>query len=286
MNGRRNFLILAMVVAGGLWGGVASAQDDTGTLEPPGAPDAGEQVIHLHMPVHHRASPGESKPAASAPARVDEIPEQTSPDSTAPAPVPDAKPQGKATIAASSAAHREIAEPAPLRPQPAAQATTAKGRPAIPFSFGENSDEATTAAPPPESAVRTASIPPRAESVHATPPPATGDDHAGLVKRGAVLFEKGVSDPSPAQFKGVKLLAGDLSAALESGATRVQLEAYGGPPGDKSSDARRLSLRRALAVRQLLIDNGVPSSRIDVRAMGGIDDKGSADRVDVFVRTG
>ena len=95
-----------------------------------------------------------------------------------------------------------------------------------------------------------------------------------------------MSDPSPAQFKGVKLLAGDLSSALEAGASRIQLEAYGGAPGDKSSDARRLSLKRALAVRQLLIDNGVPSNRIDVRAMGGVDDKGPADRVDVFVRAG
>ena len=86
------------------------------------------------------------------------------------------------------------------------------------------------------------------------------------------------------QFDGVKLLAGNLNAALEAGAARIQIEAYGGAPGDKSSDARRLSLKRALAVRQLLIDDGVPSSRIDVRAMGGVDDKGPVDRVDVFVR--
>ena len=56
----------------------------------------------------------------------------------------------------------------------------------------------------------------------------------------------------------------------------MQLLAYGGQRGDKSSDARRLSLKRALIVRQLLIDNGVPSERIDVRAMGGVDDNGPA----------
>ena len=61
---------------------------------------------------------------------------------------------------------------------------------------------------------------------------------------------------------------------------------YGGAPGDKGSDARRLSLKRALAIRQVLIDNGVPSTKIDVRAMGGIDDHGNTDRVDVFVRAG
>ncbi|HVZ27227.1 MAG TPA: OmpA family protein, partial [Rhizomicrobium sp.] len=60
---------------------------------------------------------------------------------------------------------------------------------------------------------------------------------------------------------------------------------YGGEKGDKGSDARRLSLKRALAIRQVLIDDGVPSERIDVRAMGGADDGGPADRVDVFVKT-
>jgi outer membrane protein OmpA-like peptidoglycan-associated protein len=111
------------------------------------------------------------------------------------------------------------------------------------------------------------------------------DERAGLAKRGAVLFGKGVPDPSPAQFTGVKLLAGEIVGALETGARRVQLEAYGGTPGDKSSEARRLALKRALAVRQLLIDSGVPSNRIDVRALGGVDDKGPNDRVDVFLRT-
>ena len=57
-----------------------------------------------------------------------------------------------------------------------------------------------------------------------------------------------------------------------------------GSEGDKGSDARRLSLKRALAIRQVLIDDGVPAERIDVRAMGGVDDTGPADRVDVFVK--
>jgi outer membrane protein OmpA-like peptidoglycan-associated protein len=120
--------------------------------------------------------------------------------------------------------------------------------------------------------------------VTSTAPAHQDAEHANLTKSGAVLFDSGAADPSPTQVDGVKLLAGNLNAALEAGAARVQLEAYGGSPGDKSSDARRLSLKRALAVRQLLIDDGVPSSRIDVRAMGGVDDKGPVDRVDVFVR--
>ena len=55
---------------------------------------------------------------------------------------------------------------------------------------------------------------------------------------------------------------------------RVELQAFGGNKGDKGSDARRLSLKRALAIRQVLIDDGVSPDRIDVRAMGGVDDTG------------
>ena len=81
-----------------------------------------------------------------------------------------------------------------------------------------------------------------------------------------------------------KSIATTLNSALDAGAAHVELEAYGGAKGDKSSDARRLSLRRALAVRQLLIDNGVPAERIDVKALGGADDNGTPDRVDVFIK--
>ena len=119
----------------------------------------------------------------------------------------------------------------------------------------------------------------------ATPAPTkAGASEPGLAKRGEIVFNHDATDPAPAQYDGLKLLAGDLNSALQSGATRIQLEAYGGAPGDKSSDARRLSLKRALAIRQVLIDNGVPSGKIDVRAMGGIDDHGNADRVDVLLR--
>jgi len=54
--------------------------------------------------------------------------------------------------------------------------------------------------------------------------------------------------------------------------------------GSVVPDARRLSLKRALAIRQVLIDAGVSSTRINVHAEGGVDDSGPADRVDVFVR--
>jgi outer membrane protein OmpA-like peptidoglycan-associated protein len=106
----------------------------------------------------------------------------------------------------------------------------------------------------------------------------------GLTKRSVILFAAGASDPAQSALGSIKFLAGDLNASMVASSSRIQLLAYGGDKGDKGSDARRLSLKRALAIRQVLIDDGVPSERIDVRAMGGADDGGPADRVDVFVK--
>jgi outer membrane protein OmpA-like peptidoglycan-associated protein len=106
----------------------------------------------------------------------------------------------------------------------------------------------------------------------------------GLTKRSVILFAAGASDPAQSALGAIKYLAGDLNTAMTTAGARVQLIAYGGDKGDKGSDARRLSLKRALAIRQVLIDDGVPSERIDVRAMGGADDGGPADRVDVYVK--
>jgi outer membrane protein OmpA-like peptidoglycan-associated protein len=105
-----------------------------------------------------------------------------------------------------------------------------------------------------------------------------------MTKQGQVLFSGTDIDPEAGSGDEVKSIATTLNSALDAGAVRVELEAYGGPKGDKSSDARRLSLRRALAVRQLLIDNGIPAERIDVKALGGAEDDGTPDRVDVFIK--
>lgn len=106
---------------------------------------------------------------------------------------------------------------------------------------------------------------------------------SGLNKRSVILFAKDAPDPAEGALGAIKFLAGDLNAAMTTASARVELQAFGGNKGDKGSDARRLSLKRALAIRQVLIDDGVSPDRIDVRAMGGADDSGPADRVDVYV---
>jgi outer membrane protein OmpA-like peptidoglycan-associated protein len=112
--------------------------------------------------------------------------------------------------------------------------------------------------------------------------PASNPEADSGSKLGVVLFAPNATDPSVSALQSAKSLAGSL---LAEGSSRVQLLAFGGQRGEKTSDTRRLSLKRALIVRQILIDNGVPSERIDVRAMGGADDDGPLDRVDVFLKS-
>lgn len=126
----------------------------------------------------------------------------------------------------------------------------------------------------PTQATTTANIVPAQQA-----PGATGN----LAKRSEILFARNATDPGNATINKLHGIANELNTLLGAGAARVQLDAYGGPPGDKSSDSRRLSLKRALVIRQILIEDGVPSERIDVRALGGIDDHGAPDRVDVYV---
>jgi outer membrane protein OmpA-like peptidoglycan-associated protein len=64
---------------------------------------------------------------------------------------------------------------------------------------------------------------------------------------------------------------------------RLQLIAYAGGPSLSSSLARRMSLSRALAIRSFLIENGVRSTRIDVRALGNKTTEEPFNRVDLNI---
>jgi outer membrane protein OmpA-like peptidoglycan-associated protein len=170
-------------------------------------------------------------------------------------------------------AHKQTPEKLAAKPAPKPTVTASTGGAALPFSFDPRTDY--TPSPPEPKSTRLAA---------ASPPPArTEPSEGGMTRRSQIIFAPGVPDPAPNALDAIRMLGGDLNASLNGGASRVQLQAYGGARNDKSSDARRLSLKRALAIRQILIDAGVPSGRIDVRAMGGAD-SGPADRVDVFLR--
>ena len=221
--------------------------------------------IQLHMPVRR-------KTVRKAPATQTATAEQA--PAVAPSPAPEKrqakpKPQPKAVAAAA--------------PPPAAAYNPGFGN-LDQGAAGLNLSRMPAAAPPPAAApTRMAKANPPPANV--TAPPATGGETPGLSKRSVILFAPEAADPAESALGAIKFLAGDLNSAMTSASSRVQIQAYGGNRGDKGSDARRLSLKRALAIRQVLIDDGVAAERIDVRAMGGVDDKGPADRVDVFVKS-
>lgn len=269
-------------------------------LQPGERPGA---TVHLHMPEHHRVARAPahkrerlaSVPHTPAPIAVTSLPAHNAPAASADA---SALPEDSAArlVTGSSATmpHTKAVKP-PV--QPAAPERTASAGPPppnvgatmVPLNLGAPAPvplippakpaKATIAKPVPVKPTRTAS---------ATPPAASAVPSvllaAGLKKQSSILFPAGDTSPAAGDVTSIRSLAGSLNAALAAGASRIQLDAFGGPRGDKSSDSRRLSLKRALVVRELLIEDGVPSEKIDVRAMGGVDDSGVADRVDVFVR--
>lgn len=161
-------------------------------------------------------------------------------------------------------------EPAkPVAPRPAAPATTRNTLTLNGFGDVDLINGSGQKATPP---ARTASIEkPKARTASGT-------------RKDSITFAPGASDPSNAAVSSVRSLAASLGSAMGDSA-RISLMAYAGAKGDKSSDNRRLSLKRARVVRQILIDGGVPAEKIDVFALGGADDDGEADRVDVFLKS-
>ena len=200
--------------------------------------------IHLHMPSKHHVVTARSEPAPKPKPKRMRVASAEPKPAPKPAPAP---------------------APAPA-PGPQASLNPFGGAPDLSNVFGNHPQ---ASAPPPP--IRTAPA-----------GPTTGKEN--LTKRSVILFAKDAPDPAQGALGAIKFLASDLNAAMSTPNARVELQAFGGAHGDKGSDARRLSLKRALSIRQVLIDDGVSPDRIDVRAMGGADDTGPSDRVDVYVK--
>lgn len=67
-------------------------------------------------------------------------------------------------------------------------------------------------------------------------------------------------------------------------ALRMQINAFAKPDGKNIKNARRGSLSRALAVRNYLIEKGIATQRMDIRAMGFDEsDTQSSDRIDLVI---
>lgn len=139
------------------------------------------------------------------------------------------------------------------------------------------------AAAPVRSAVRAEPAPPVVrpaaprETQTAALPRARADEKEAL----RVVFSGSSSRLTGEGESGLRALVQSVAGTE----TRIQLKAFAAGSADRPSTARRLSLSRALAVRSFLIEQGMRSTRIDVRALGVPADDGPADRVDVILLT-
>lgn len=233
-------------------------------------------------PAQQAAVPAPPAPAAATPAPTPAPPPAPKIAATAPpppkltpkaAPAPSSAPQAASVVAEAPELKDTTAAltpppPPPVTPSAAAQAQAAPAAPA---------PKAPAATPPaaPAPAVET-------QAQASTPAAATQTASRGntgvQVSEVQILFdssEAGLSGPAKTALETV------AQAMLEDEASEVQLFAYAGQTGVDATQARRLSLSRAMAVRAFLIGKGVRPARMQVRALGNKTTDGSPDRVDV-----
>ena len=179
-----------------------------------------------------------------------------------------------------------LAAPTPLTPPTAVAQNTPAPAP-IPAPVAEAPAPAPAAPPPPPAlapppppvaAAPTPAPAPQVASLPPAAPPATANDGA----IGRITFGANASE-LPTEAKAV--LDRAVAGMKQDESTRLQIVAYATGGDEAGSQARRLSLSRALAVRSYLIDQGVRSTRMDVRALGNrAADGGSVtDRVDMVI---
>lgn len=208
-------------------------------------------------------------PAPAAPAAPAKSPE---PPVVAKAPAP--KPPKPAEPVAMAATGKTPPPP----PPPSAMPEPAKAVATEPTQLAAK----TPPPPPPAAAPEMKSAPepvapPAAEVASTTPitstPSKPGD---------SLLIPFDANDAKlPAELK--THLADLADGIREDKDIRLQLMAYAGGDSISAGKARRMSLSRALSVRSFLIENGIRSTRIDVRALGNKTTTDPINRVDVNI---
>ncbi len=255
------------------------------------APDTGTAESRLLVPKPAQPSAPDVARPEPAPAATAAVPRE---------PVTPAPGLGTATAEippATEAAPAPAAEPTPAAAAPMAPTTEPVTLPAPP-AVAELPTAAAPAAEPPVAPLpaepslqdepATAAAPSGTPAVEAepkaTPQPepsqsAALPSAAGPVGEMRLTFDDGSAELTSTAMGQLDSLAKELLGKTDA---RVQLLAYAKASEDGSSRARRLSLSRALAVRAYLIEKGIRSTRMDVRALGSSFEDGPADRVDVL----
>lgn len=135
--------------------------------------------------------------------------------------------------------------------------------------------------PPPPAVLAPLSPPPPTHPVEAPPPVPIVPDATGT----ATEIPSGIRVTFGATSADINVITDfalrHLARMSPHGNFTITAFASGVP--DDPSTPRRLSLSRALAARSLLMSEGIPSVRINVRALGPNSADGPPDRVDVTV---
>ena len=173
-----------------------------------------------------------------------------------------------------------VAPAAPPAPTPVAPPAVASAPPVLPPAMAALTPPPMPIAPP---AQQLASLPAPAElpPVHSSSSTPAGD---GVIVRGDILTVLFAADDSQLPNGAQTALSQLAKRMSRDDSMTLQLLAYADGDSSNISKARRLSLSRALEVRRVLMDMGVRSTRIEVRALGnkheGTD---PIDRVDALV---
>ncbi|HLS68266.1 MAG TPA: OmpA family protein [Kiloniellales bacterium] len=284
---------------------VEALLEDPRPLSPPEQPPrsrllitpAGSEQLETDRPLElvERAAPAATGAAAD--------PDSSTPSTPAP-PAPPPRPSPAATIEA------EVPPAAPPKPEQEAAAAP-RGEPQEERSEAESTpsvDEEVVPAPEEVAAEgvaadEEAAAEPPEEEVSATAPEVAGDEEEGSER---VIELERLEPEAPSQQAALPQITTPESLRLQFAAgeveltdemrdrlmeiaqqlrehedERVQLLAYASGFEEDISRARRLSLARALAVRAFLLDQGVRSTRMDVRALARSEGNAPPDRVDV-----
>ncbi len=199
----------------------------------------------------------------------------------APAARPAAPPATATATPPGTARPRPAARPAPRStPHPTTPAAARPGTPVKPPRFGPSHPVTIAPAAPPAAVLQPPPPPPPVPAQPAPPPVPVVTNAVGEVSplpNGVrVTFGGGKADLNAATLQAIQALARTLR---DKPGADITLYAYAAGVPDDPSTPRRLSLSRALAVRAVLISEGIASTRIYPRALGAPAD-GPADRLD------
>jgi outer membrane protein OmpA-like peptidoglycan-associated protein len=234
------------------------------------------------------AAPPQPPPSASAGTSA---PPPAAAAPTAPAPASAVNSIVRRYPAGTGAATLAASQPPPSAPASQSAAPTPSASAAAPSpapATAAVAEPSSTAAAPPQPAAPP-NMPAPATTAQPTPPQVPAPQVASVPPGGGlpalpavIAFAPNVTD-MPDQAKAT--LDKVIAAMKADDQIRIQLVAYASGLPDQANAARRTSLQRAVSVRAYLVEQGVKSVRIDVRAMGNRTDAGGPqDRVDIVAQ--